>query len=665
MFRLCLILLLSLAPVSGGAEPTADDARLPASPAGGLGRWFSGEVRTLEERRTRLLRELVRLPQSAPPTGARLGWHTKMLRSPDESVWVQVDLGRRVPVDVIALVPAHGAALDASGAGYGFPVRFRVEVADDAAFVRREIVADHTAADVPNPRELPLVVSAGGRAARFVRVTVTKPRPRREDWVVALGELIVLSGGRNVAAARPVKSSNSLASLPAWAEANLTDGQSLLGPPVAREPSPSNGYLAGQEASADLVKWVQVDLGRAVPIEEVRLFPARPADFADTPGNGFPVRFRVEAASDATFTEAVKLFDTGEQDFVNPGDNPVTIPAAGPRVRFVRVTATRLHNRGTMNSFALAELQVWSGGKNVALGAGVTALDRFDDARFPRWQPEFLVDGFNSKNRILDDAEWLAGLARRRELLQQLATLEERRARAADAALAFFVKAGAGTVGGLLLIAGVLLWRARAAHHRAVEALRRRIAADLHDEIGSNLGSIALLAEAARREGGGGHAAEDFATIERVAARTHESLREIVWFISPRAVTRADLVARMRESAPALLGGIACEFSAPAALRESGCPLEFARNVWLIFKEALHNAARHSGAARVTIRVAEPDGGFELEVRDDGRGFIESEVEPGNGLLNLRRRAADLGGTLRSSSEPGRGTTVHLLIPRA
>ncbi|OYW28157.1 MAG: hypothetical protein B7Z47_06055 [Chthoniobacter sp. 12-60-6] len=138
-----------------------------------------------------------------------------------------------------------------------------------------------------------------------------------------------------------------------------------------------------------------------------------------------------------------------------------------------------------------------------------------------------------------------------------------------------------------------------------------------------------------------------------------------MWFISPGAVTRAELVARMRESAPALLGGIVCEFSAPAALREGRCPLEFARNVWLIFKEALHNAARHSGAARVTIRVAEPDGGFELEVRDDGRGFVESEVEPGNGLLNLRRRAADLGDALRIASEPGRGTTVHLLIPRA
>ena len=658
-------MFLSLVLAFRGSGLAVDDIGGADGPAGELGRWFSADVRQLQHQREGLERELAALPQSGTtPTSARLGWHTKVLHSSGETVWVQVDLGRRLPLDTIALVPANGAAQDAGGAGYGFPLRFRIEVSDDEAFAQREVVADQTAADVANPRDLPLVVPAAGRTARFVRVTMTKPWPRREDWVVALGELMVLSVGRNVAAGRPVKASNSLESPPVWEAANLTDGQSLLGPPVAREPSPSNGFLAVQEARADLVKWVQIDLGRAVPIEAVRLFPSRPQDFADTPGNGFPVRFRVEAATDAAFVDAVKLFETGEQDFVNPGDNPVTIPANGQRARFVRMTATRLYNRGEANSFALAEMQVWSGGANVAIGAATTAFDRFDEARFPRWQPEFLVDGFNSKNRILTDAEWLAGLARRADLFQELAALDRQRGLATDAALAFLIKTGVGTVGGVLLLAGVLVWRARVARQRAVEDLRRRIASDLHDEIGSNLGSIALLAEAARREGGDAHAAEDFAAIESVASRTHESLREIVWFISPGVVTRAELVARMRESAPTLLGSIAWEFCAPPSLREGACPLEFARNVWLTFKETLHNVARHSGAAHVTIRVAEPDGGFELEVRDNGHGFIESEVEPGNGLLNLRRRATDLRGTLRITSEPGRGTTVQLTIPR-
>jgi len=140
-----------------------------------------------------------------------------------------------------------------------------------------------------------------------VRVTVTKPWPRREDWVVALGELMVLSGAQ--CGGGQSGQSVELAGIPpVWEAANLTDGQSLLGPSVAREPSPSNGYLAVQETQDDIVKWVQVDLGRSVGIEAVRLFPSRPQDFADTPGNGFPLRFRIEAANDATFANAVRLF---------------------------------------------------------------------------------------------------------------------------------------------------------------------------------------------------------------------------------------------------------------------------------------------------------------------------------------------------------------------
>lgn len=639
-------------------------AAQPTSASEWLARLASGEVREAERRRENLVSELTTLPETgAAPTSTRLGWHSQILRTP-ETVWVQVDLGRSHSLDTIALVAANGAAQDASGAGYGFPLRFRVDIADDETFTQYERIANHTAEDVPNPGGLPWVVPAGGRRARFVRITVTKPWPRREDWVVALGELMVLSGGRNIAESRPVKAANSLQALPAWDAANLTDGQSLLGPPVARKPSQSNGYLARHEPQAEVMKWVQVDLGYPAPIEAVRMFPTRPQDFADTPGIGFPVRFRVETANDAAFADAVKIFETGEQDFVNPGDNPVTLLAEGQCARFVRVTVRRLYNRGSVNSFSLAEMQVWSGGENIALGKPVKALDRFNDPQYPRWKPEFLVDGFNSKNRIINDAEWIAGLTRRGEIERELATLEQQRAAASAATLAFVAKSSACAAGSVLLIAGALLWRTRSAKKRAVEQLRRRIASDLHDEIGSNLGSIALLAEAARREGGHAQAAEDFVTIENVAARTHESLREIVWFISPGTVSRTDLVTRMRESAPTLLGGIACDFTAPPAMREGECPLDFSRHVWLIFKEALHNVARHSGASLVSIRISEPDGGFDLEVRDDGHGFNVGEVEPGNGLLNLRRRATDLRGTLRITSEPGRGTAVHLTVPR-
>ncbi len=83
-----------------------------------LARLASSEVREAERQRENLVRELASLPQpAAAPTSARLGWHSQILRAP-ETVWVQVDLGRSLPLDTIALVPANGAAQDAGGAGY-------------------------------------------------------------------------------------------------------------------------------------------------------------------------------------------------------------------------------------------------------------------------------------------------------------------------------------------------------------------------------------------------------------------------------------------------------------------------------------------------------------------------------------------------------------------
>ena len=650
----------SAAHVHGNA-----DDREPAF-TGWLARVFSGNVRELDARHAKLGRELVALPAPVGHnTTPRLGWHSRRLLSPSSTVWAQIDLGGPRPIDTIALVPTSGEANGRSGAGYGFPLRFRVETSDDADFATRNIVGDFTAADVPNPGAFPFVVRGDGGRARYVRLTATQAWPRREDWIVALGEIIVLSGAENIAAGQPVRTSGSAVAPPTWDAANLTDEQSVLGPPVGPGPSPSDGFLAVHEQKPDVVKWVQVDLGRERAIDDVRLFPARPTDFADTPGSGFPARFRVEASATAAMADPQVLFDTGGRVFPNPGENTVTIPGHGVRARHVRVTATQLYDRGGSSySFGLAELEVWSEGRNVARGATVTALDRFDQSVSPRWRPEYLVDGFNSRHPLLSLPAWLEGLARRQAVEREVAQIDVARSQAIDAVLALAIKASTGTMLALAFGVAWFVWRARVVRRRAVEELRQRIAGDLHDEIGSYLGSIGLLSEAARRQTEEAHARDDFAEIGRIAGHTGESLREIVWLLDPKPLTRAELVGRMRETAPGMLVGIACDFEVPATLRDGACRLEFARNVWLIFKETLHNAVKHSGARHVRIRISEPDGGFALQVTDDGRGFDERTIEPGRGLHNLRQRAVQLGASLRIASAPGQGTAVHLEIPR-
>ncbi len=164
----------------------------------------------------------------------------------------------------------------------------------------------------------------------------------------------------------------------------------------ALKQSPSNGYHSVIESMPDVAKWVQVDLGKTVDIERIVLVPAKPTDFADTPGFGFPVRFKVETSDDAAFARATIVLDETREDIPTQADAPFPIECATV-ARYVRVTATRLWPRTGDYVFALAELQVMVDGKNAARDAAVSALDSIEAGR---WSTKYLVDGFNSRGRI-------------------------------------------------------------------------------------------------------------------------------------------------------------------------------------------------------------------------------------------------------------------------
>jgi len=208
-------------------------------------------------------------------------------------------------------------------------------------------------------------------------------------------------------------------------DARLKDAdERLKALPKPSKTSPSNGYHSGIEPSAEVTKWVQVDLGREWPLEEVRLLPARPTDFPDTPGFGFPQRFRVEISSEATFAKGTTLADHTAADFPNPWDKPVILQAGNRTARFIRVTAARLWERTKDFVFALSELQAMSHGTNAALAATVDALDSIEAGR---WAKAFLVDDCNSHNRLGDIKESEEQRARRKEAEETVKALQSER----------------------------------------------------------------------------------------------------------------------------------------------------------------------------------------------------------------------------------------------
>jgi hypothetical protein len=133
---------------------------------------------------------------------------------------------------------------------------------------------------------------------------------------------------------------------------------------------PRNGYHSAMAGSADTLKWVALDLGQVRSFDAVRLFPARPYDVQpDTPGYLFPVRFRIEAAALADFSDARVLLDRTAGDEPNPGTDTPLYRFASTEARFVRLAVTRLGRRAEGQfAFTMAEMVVQNENRSLAYG---------------------------------------------------------------------------------------------------------------------------------------------------------------------------------------------------------------------------------------------------------------------------------------------------------
>lgn len=214
------------------------------------------------------------------------------------------------------------------------------------------------------------------------------------------------------------------------------------------------------------------------------------------------------------------------------------------------------------------------------------------------------------------------------------------------------------------------VYRARLRHALAIERVRTRIATDLHDELGANLSRIAILAEVANRRAAARQPlAEQVDTIGRSARELVDVAADIVWSTDPRRDDLGSVIVRLRQFAADVLEGRGMTWALEAPPEPGRIKLgpDQRRHLHLIVKEAIHNAAKHSAARHVAISIARAEAGLEVRVTDDGTGFSPTApgASTGNGLANMRARAAEAGGTLAIHTRPGHGTTIVLrLRPR-
>jgi signal transduction histidine kinase/ligand-binding sensor domain-containing protein len=210
-----------------------------------------------------------------------------------------------------------------------------------------------------------------------------------------------------------------------------------------------------------------------------------------------------------------------------------------------------------------------------------------------------------------------------------------------------------------------------------LEQVRSRIATDLHDDIGSSLTQIAVLSEVAQTHVGAGNGGptEPLRKITEVSNELVGTMSDIVWAINPSKDHLSDLTQRMRRVASDMLSpkGIVVHFRSDEEHRELKVRTNARREFLLIFKESVNNIAKHAGARNVYIDLQTEGDLLALRIRDDGKGFDldpqspddspSSEGRGGNGLRNMRKRAAEMNGRFDITSVPGHGTSIVLTLP--
>ncbi|WKZ66446.1 MAG: ATP-binding protein [Flavobacteriales bacterium] len=197
---------------------------------------------------------------------------------------------------------------------------------------------------------------------------------------------------------------------------------------------------------------------------------------------------------------------------------------------------------------------------------------------------------------------------------------------------------------------------------RELERVRMRIARDIHDGIGSGLTKITMLSRQMDAS-----AAPQAARIAEASTELVNELGEIVWTVDPRNDSFASFLAYVRSMLGRQFEDLQVQLIADLrcadADRERTIGPELKRNILLVLKEAVNNALKHSGAARIAVQLHLGTSQVELLVRDNGHGFDPQRIREGaNGLANFSKRAEALGGAVKVDTGPA-GTTVTFQVP--
>jgi len=227
------------------------------------------------------------------------------------------------------------------------------------------------------------------------------------------------------------------------------------------------------------------------------------------------------------------------------------------------------------------------------------------------------------------------------------------------------------TVTGVALVLSVRLAMKLAVQTRAQKLLERErtlIARDIHDDLGAGLTQLVLQGEVAQMEfGDGSPARERLSQLSEKARAVSRSLEEVLWAVNSKRDTLRDFTSYLCKYAQSFLGTtpIRCRLDVQPDMPSTAFDLPVRRSLFLAVKEALNNAAKHSGATELFLHIQRERDQVIVVVADNGQGFDVTLQTDGNGLNNMQQRLDEMGGLCQIFSEPGAGCRVEFTMPLA
>jgi len=583
-----------------------------------------------------------------------LGYRSPFIKKNTTQVSIKLEFSKAYEIDSILILPSTYTEDSHELMSFGFPNRFSVENSDNA------ILVDYVNKDYPVPGIEPQIFKLENKVMSQGITFTTYDLAKDATWwsddhVLSLSEIYVFSGNKNVALNSTVKVSHDNQFNFIWNKNCLVDGFSLFSPVIRKSIHPLK-YTFIQSGNTCHLLYDNVN---QEPLDEIRLWPVLHSlqhNYPPSSGLGFPQSIEISSSNEMNEAAQAILYESPEE-VPKPGSNPLSLsfPETTDRYISIKLNDPSIDHRTKAFRISLSEIELLSGGDKVESGQ----WSKYPSGTYKNIK--YLNDGYSNEGKILPLKSSLMALKTRFELEERLRQLNidvaflngQKNERVRN-----LIYLGLAMMIILCLVIIILRYRSQ----KKWLQLRENIAADLHDEVGANLSSIAnynellknSLSESLNEKQG-----QLFDKAIDITRETSSQTKQLIKFLEQKE-PRDNIENEMKNICDSTFPLLKVEIDFVDDHKLSKLKDQYHWHFLMFFKEALNNISKHAHADSCEIKFNKSSNHWLLTIIDDGIGFDSNKKSP----LHLKARAQKMKMDLQIVSSIGAGTVLTLHIDK-